>query len=806
MASFDGFKFLVKVTLLSSCTFTASGVAQAQSAADATQADAGADIIVTAQRRETTTLKTPINISAVSGEQLDKSGVQDFRSLTQAVPGLVYNGGGIRTAGASNSFIIHGLNLDDVNGSGASPSITVAPVSVYVNETPVLVNLKLADVERIEVLRGPQGTLYGNASIAGTVRILFNKPEAKAFSADLSAQGSWTKHGIKPNYALDGYVNAPLADNLAVRVAGGYSFEAGVISAPATYLLDSAGEPMLADPGDIVTSLPVRSSRRRIDDSSLWYVRPSIKWKAGNFSAFLMYQHQHEKSDGPTTDSYPGQAGPTSFSQAYYPGFANDGFDDAFPSSFSEYENGQFVDQPYSRDVDLVSGELSYDFGFATLTSVTSYYDNKTDSVSDSSSLYQTLFPSFYYGYPRLSAPSTNEARDQAFIEELRLVSNSDGPVRYTLGAFYMDQKSPLRQVAVIPGYADYADAIGVPTGTDVGYVYDRKLSFKDHAIFGEATWQINPQWQVTGGARVTRQSLDATSVIQLPICGVYCSSDGVDPLGSSGGRASQTKTRVLFKTNSSYEFSPAAMVYLTFSQGERRGGGNGVPTFGRVANDPAFLFFQPDHVNNYELGVKGEIGGRLQYTWSAYWVDWKDPQINVATPVGSFPAVVNGQRARSRGIDLEARLRVGGGVVVNGSYSYNDAKLLDAITVGGATIGTEGSRLPGVPRHTASGAVQYDTLVGAAELTARVGASYRSGVITSLIPVENVSLPGFVTVNASLGVRQGAIRGSLFVDNLFDVRGVLAATNVQRVGGRGVENRLSRPFTVGLRLGYAFR
>lgn len=772
----------------------------------------GGDIVVTASRRETTTLSTPINISAISGDDLSKKGVTNFQELSRAVAGLVYNGASIRDGGAA-SFIIHGLNLEAVSGSGERPPATIAPVSVYLGETPAFVNIHLADIKRVEVLRGPQATLYGNASIAGTLRVLFNEPDPSGFSADVSGDLGWTHHASGPNYSLNGVVNQPLAPNLALRIAGGYTFAHGFINAPYLYALDDSGVPLIADPSDLARSLPVPTSKKNVNNSDISYIRGMLKFEEGPLKLLLTYQHQHEYSDGPDQDSYPGGPAPTSFSSVNdtgaNPPFQNDNFDNVFVPEFDEYETGTFLLQPLSRNVDLGSLEASYDFGFATMTSVTSAYETDSTAVNDSTLGYQHNLGFFYAGYPRIYVPSVREYNEKAFIQELRLVSNGDAPLSYSLGAFFMKQRSHLTSTDYNVGYDDYLGAIGAwRNNTDTGYIYDRRMDFTDLAAFGELTYHVTPAWQVTGGVRLFHQKLDITAINALPICGPYCAQDFTDPLGITMASDEQKKTRALFKVNTSYEFGKDLLAYFTFSQGVRRGGASGIPTTGPFAEDPAYQFYQPDSVDNYEIGLKGRIGSRFNFTAAAYWVDWKDPQLNVGTPNGGFPAGVNGTSARSLGVDLEAHYSPTPELTLNATYSYNSSELTGPILVNGRVLGNDGDKLPGTPNHTASFSASYDRELNSDGLmfNTQANVSYRSHFSTSLTERSNVDLPGFAIIGASVGLSQDKWRLSLYGDNLANVRGVLSAVSLSATDVRGVNNRLSRPRTFGLRFGYQYR
>ncbi|MDR3509910.1 MAG: TonB-dependent receptor plug domain-containing protein [Caulobacteraceae bacterium] len=804
-------------------------------AAEAAAADAAgpttglSEVVVTASRRQSTAIATPIDISAMTGADLTRGGVKDFQSLTRMVPGLVYNSASIRDGGATNSFIIHGLNLDAVSGGGDTPLPTAAPVSVYINETPTFVNLHLADVQRVEVLRGPQASLYGDASIAGTVRILFNEPDLNKTSAEISGSTGWTKHASGPNYNFDGVINRPINDYLGLRVAAGYIFDNGFIDAPHMFAMDSKGLTVLANPADPVHSLPASTSRKDIDNSQLAYVRPMLLFKKDNWKVLLTYQHQYEHSDGPSTDSYPGGTGaPTAYSSTWDLGpsrpFQNDGFDAAFPSKFKQYQSGAFIMQPMTRNVDVGSVEASYDLGFATLTSVTSGYETKSSSIDDSSGFYEGTLGFFYAGFPRLLLKSSRDYDDYAFTEEVRLVSKSDGPLTYSVGAFYMNERNHLLQQDVLVGYAGYENAVGdANTGTDLGYVNDRYIHFSDVAGFGELTYHVTPKLQITGGVRVFQQTLAAHSDVELPICGASCSVDRVNPLGVSSSGNRDVIRKALFKANASYEFAPHFLGYFTFSQGERRGGANAIPTKGPFAESPEFLFFKPDTVDNYELGLKGRVGGRIEFSSAFYYIDWQNPQVNVSTPNGSFPAAVNGKGAESEGVDLEGRFKLTDEITLSGTYAYNQAKLTAPIVVGGHRYGSNGTVLPGTPHNTASFGVDYGrSILNDVDFNLHVDASWKDAMTTSLTPAENVNLPAFTVLNASVGVSRGPWRASLFADNISNTRGVLSANNATlvtletaaatgatagyRYDPRAINNRLSRPLTIGLRFGYKYQ
>jgi outer membrane receptor protein involved in Fe transport len=178
------------------------------------------EVIVTATRRSQSTMDVPYNISAISAESLERTGVIDFSKLVQMVPGLAYIDQGPRDAGINSTLIMRGLNADPGIGSDVI-SLAAPTVSTYVDETPLFVNLHLYDLARVEVLRGPQGTLYGSGSLGGTIRYIHEKPDLTELSAQIDTRLSRTENAGGENYDLAAVVNIPVTDSFALRIAGG---------------------------------------------------------------------------------------------------------------------------------------------------------------------------------------------------------------------------------------------------------------------------------------------------------------------------------------------------------------------------------------------------------------------------------------------------------------------------------------------------------------------------------------------------------------------------------------------------------
>jgi len=566
---------------------------------------------------------------------------------------------------------------------------------------------------------------------------------------------------------------------------------------------------VLRTPGAITTSLPLTYSQNDVDDSEQTYLHAALKYTTGPFKALLSLHYQDEYAAGESGDTEGVGQVPTAFSSAVTPGFLNNGFDAAIPPVYGEYQTGIFVPQPYHRHIDLTALELSADLGFSTVTSSSSYLVNDSDAVQDLSGGYQTLLGAFYSGFPRLAVPSYRYTTEHTFTQEVRWVSTAGGPLNWVLGGFYQDQRQLFGQQDDVLGWSTFASALyGAPITTDTAFQYDRRMQFRDAAIFGELTYNITDRLQVTGGLRGFDQQLDISTITQLPICGAACSNDGTNPEGTTLGSEDSTHRRALGKLNASYHVTSETMIYATASQGYRRGGANGLPTAGLYGQNAGFVSFGPDTVLNYEVGVKGTPLRSFQFTADLFQEDWNKPQLNILTPLGAFYAAVNGNTARSRGVELSAESQVSGNLNLSAAYTYTEAKLTSSFEVAGTTFGGDGTRLPGVPLNQFSlGADYHRPLNAEFNLIAHADTDFRGSVPVALPGSLGGSavIPGFWMSNANIGLEHDAWRAVLYVDNLSNTRGVTTTIPAAAEGPRQDVDWLSRPRTVGIRLRYKF-
>ena len=330
-------------------------------------------------------------------------------------------------------------------------------------------------------------------------------------------------------------------------------------------------------------------ARRTPTTSQIWYGRFAARWEPSDtFNATVSVFAQSDDVGGRRQQT-PGA--------------------DGFGRPYRDYENGSIQLEPSTRDVLLGALEMNLDLGFATLTSSTSYYDHSGDSTSENTGFYaQAGFLSFYYNYPRPMASAVRTWSDRSLIEELRLVSDTGGKFDYVVGLWYQDQNRDSGQDSFLRGYKRWFDAAD-PFGADLDFLvsgdqdfyYRFEDDFTETAVYGELTWHITDRIDVTGGLRWFDNESDNHSVINLPL---YTFLDD-----QTSARFKTSEDDTLFKGNVAIHVGDDDLVYLTYSEGYRRGGANAVPTTGFFAESPAWLTYTSDTVENYEIGIKGTLG-----------------------------------------------------------------------------------------------------------------------------------------------------------------------------------------------------
>lgn len=760
------------------------------------------EIIVTATRRAQSVQDIPYNISAVSGESIANAGAGDLADLMKMVPGVVFADNGARGNAQNSSIVLRGLNVTPQYNASTFANLTVPTVSTYMDDTPVFLNLKLADVERVEVLRGPQGTLYGSGALAGTVRFIHNRPDMEALSGSISGGVEFLGESDDQTYSFDGVVNLPLSDNAALRIAATYEDSGGVLDADNVFLRDSSGNPVLADPADFINSPAATRSVKDHDSAEIYGIRTSLLWNLNdNVEALLVYHHQNLDAKGNN--------------------FRDLGQDDYTVSKYP------YMDQ-FEQEVDIYSLEVEADLGFATLTSTTSRSEMEIETERDISFLVDSLDTAFgcaLYGcYPRGLFIADEPAEREDFTQEFRLVSNGEGAIDWLVGAYYNDQKASLVQDETVYGYADWANTPGSAAAVGGGpgdtfydfflagfianpadennqFFNDRDIAFEDLALYGEVTWHVTDVWQMTVGARYFEQEYTSELLAIFSNCGVFCAQDPTDIRGIAFASQTEESKDQVFKFNTSYQLSEDTNLYFTWAEGFRHGGANALPVgaFGITADQ---VPYEADKTENWELGVKGSLmEGRLDYTLAVFLIDWEKPQLDAFVSAAFLPAVVNGESAESRGLEAELTGMVTENLTVSLGYNYTDAQLTDDFSVGGVT-GVDGSDLPNIAKHQANLSLDYrQPLNDDYELHYHLNGQYKGRAENDLDGGRNdYELDAFSLLNASISLEAESWTITAFVNNLLDEdRATYGAST-----SRGVISA-ARPRSLGLRAAYQF-
>jgi len=812
------------------------GISQFASAQDATAAlneaastDQATDspasvlqqVIVTASRRRETLESVPYSLSVVSASQLAQAGVTDLSSLATAVPGLSMYDYGARLAAATVP-IIRGINATGEPTRGFR-SFEQAPVGTYVGNSPIDGYFQLVDLQRVEVLRGPQGTLYGAGALGGAVRFIPKSPELRQFSGTVEASGGLLAHSDGTPYSMTGIVNLPLGQTLAFRAAAKYDYQPGFVDTYGLFARTNnglSGIPLLANPADPVNSPAIYSDKKDWNYQKTFTGRASLLWQPTDaFRAEAAILHSNAVGDGgpQVNPDFPGGTSPLD-PATQLPGGGH-------------YREFSQIDQPWSRYTNLASLDLSYDAGFATVSSTSSYYTTTGSTLQDNTYSLGGLANGGYLPYyagvptnPRFVYDQVFADAERTFSQEVRLVSKAgpDHPLDYVVGVFYENQRREGAWTIAVPGTPERQIAqgclptcywnVGVAPG-DVTFQQIDTQNFTDKSIYGELTWHFTPQAQITVGLRHFKQQFtDAQS---------YDDYNFPTFLPATPHESPASKT--VWKIDPSYEYAHDQYVYALWSQGFRRGGANSVPLTGPFRESPLLATYAPDSTNNYETGLKGRFENGTSYTVDVFYIKWDKPQISSSLPSGNL-AVYNANTAESKGVELETsgplflpRL------TYSLSFAYADAYLTSNLSlpandgtqtgtiVPGLIHGSAGEQMPGSPKTSLSAALVYDMpLTPGYDLALSVNGIYRDTVPMQLTPslgTTTVQRSGsFEMVNLSAALNHQPWRATVYVTNLFDRQNILVPpTQMNELGKLTNDYVVNSPREIGLRLAYRF-
>jgi iron complex outermembrane receptor protein len=762
---------LLSATMFTGVAFAPQALAQETSAAD-TDGDA---IIVTGTRRATTIQDTPINISAIGAEDLARQRIDDVRDLADFTPGVTISDTG---PGSTGTIVLRGLSADDVGDAGASYDDALG---VYLGEVPLFYDFKLLDLQRVETLLGPQGTLYGLGTLAGAIRYIPNRPNPDMLEGEVHGRFYAKDHSDSFGYQGDLVLNIPLVtDHIAIRTATGYYYDPGfidynlLIQEPGVSLPQPDGPDSVSDAGYAanLTSREDLNFERTFTSRNQLLVQTSEDLKL-----VFTYAYQRTRTDGAQSNS-------------------------AGVMGTGRYENASRYIEPVDRRAHLVGLEVNANIAnIADLVSTTAYTDVRVESQADNTDLLLDLDYD-YELFPAFSSWNESVTRRKQINHEIRLVSRHGGPFRWVLGGFYNENKYQSDYAEHIPNHP-WVEFGTTPNPEALEYVSYVTSKVTEKAIFGEGTFEITPEWQVTAGARYFDYSSEIAGAAALPILG-----DPLSPydLPVNGGTAGQDGW--VWKFNTSYEFTPDLMAYATYSKGYRIGGPNrvapcpeGTPPIPdpdapqQICALPNELQYGPDSTKNMEIGFRAQLFDRmLSLNFSAFRIDWDGIQVASATVYGITGITVNGSGARSEGFDTSFQLNPLPELSIQGTYSYTDAKLTDdapGIIAVNDPPGTwpsspiqldalAGDRLPGSAKNSGSLGATYTTPVWDGDIVANWTATYRGSVVSRLgwDRAYGDKIPGYVLHRASLTYETGDYAVSLFANNIFDKYAVVSVAN----------------------------
>ncbi|NKJ44464.1 TonB-dependent receptor [Novosphingobium sp. SG720] len=726
--------------LLAGTAFAADGAQPAPAVPAEETPSTGNDIVVTALHRTSTVQTTPLSIVAISGDGLAKTGATQLNDYFRQIPNLNVTSG----VAGSNRISIRG-----VNAAGE------ATVGLYYDETPVTgpsgttqdsgavaADLNLFDVERVEVLRGPQGTLYGASSMAGTLRVIFHKPDYDKVEAGGETQVTTTEGG-SAGYFLRGMVNLPVVtDKLAVRVVGYGERKPGWI--------------------DNVTY-----GTQNINRSSNWGARGIIGFKPDELTT-ITATASYQKSDARDQ-------------QGWYP-------------SVGRYKTNSTAQLPFHTEMQLYNLKADRDLGFATLTGTASYYNYNyirtvdftpsvaayanstaqcaraqggTACTTDQFAAYRAT------GLALLPAVGYQPAWVHSQNYEARLASNAaqmPAWLEWTVGVYYEKRNDHIDSNVISESAAD--GSITLPI-TPLVYRYVETRS-RQVAGFGEVSIKPLPGLTITGGLRYYDYS--KTTSGQSYITNYYT--------GTSAAPYSAATTKAngwLEKFNVNYRITPRVMVYASASKGFRPGGANNIP--GLAAN---LVSYKPDSLWNYEVGLKSSwLGDKLVLNGAVFDVEWSNMQSSARTADGLYAFLTNAGHARIRGLEVDLTTRPLRGLTLNGALGYVDAHLTQdqsssAVLITAST-GKAGDPIPNTPDLTASASASYSWALNSRfDGLVRADGAYTGHQEGTFRPTDpyHTSYGNYATANLRVGVENPQMGIYVFCNNLTDTTGAIAVSS----------------------------
>ena len=780
MRKFSGkvYKQAAVATLMASSAMAIAMPAMAQDAADAADSD---EIVVTAQKREQNLQDVPVAITAIGNEKLDQLQVNEFQDVVKFLPSVTIQQGGPGFA----QVYFRGVS----SGENANHSASLPTVGTYLDEMPITtiqgaLDIHAYDLARVEALAGPQGTLYGASSMAGTLKLVTNAPDTSGFYGNAGVEINNVAHGDFGS-VFEGFVNAPLSEKAAMRLVGWYRDDGGYIdNLPGSRRYATSGirqnNTALVEKNYNDAETYGARLALGIDLDDNWTIKPTVMGQVQNTEG----SYARERS-GQSTGEYT--------TVQYNPEGSRDKWINAALTIEGKLGNW---------DMTLTGGHLR----------------RKTETESDYSDygyFYDALNGYGAYWYDNAGNPvSANQYiqgidRYRKSFGEFRIASPQDASLRFIGGLFWQRQSHNIEQNYIID---NIADSITVPGTASNIWLTKQQRTDRDYAAFGELSFDVTEKLTLTGGARLYKY--DNSLFGFFGFARGYSGNTGVARCITTTGadfRANPTGTfaqpildgapctnvnkntsdsDAIFKMNATYKLSEDALVYATWSRGFRPGGINRrgtLPPYG------------PDELDNYELGWKTNFGA-FRFNGALYQLDWNNIQLSFLGANG-LTEIRNAGIARIRGAEFDVGYRAGG-LSLNAGFSYNDAEIrrdfcrianatFDCTTAGNALLAPAGSRLPVTPKFKGNLIARYEFPVAEWNGHMQLAANHTGSRSTDLRTAQKAlkgGLDAYTTLDLSFGVKNDSWSIEAFATNLLDEFGVVntGVSCVETVCGTG--------------------
>lgn len=724
------------------------------------------EIVVTANKLNAQkVLDTPASIQAISGDSLQSIGASGIMSIAGEVPGL-----SIQDLGPGDKkYVIRGINSTGDATTGVYYGEAVISGSNADDGGGFESDIRLYDMNRVEVLRGPQGTLYGASSMSGTLRFIPNAPDLNTLGGYLTTEGSQTSHA-SGNYNINGELNLPIIDGvLALRMVGWKLYDSGYIN---QYRV---GQGVTG-----VTNIGTASAPnfQTVPVTGLGFVKGVNDDDVGGGRAIVRFH----PNDNLTIDaSYTSQTETSGGSSRYTPpGVAAFSGGPILPIQGCDLCNTDVTLSPWSDNLKVFGLTVEYKTGIGTVTGTTNQYNRTTGFTFDST----PVLVSFDVPIPAETLePRTRKVNSS----ELRFASDLNSPVNFVAGVYREHETQDLAVQVITTGgnglvtgpfsTSTSQDALDFPGVGNTFFGRTDQRSDTQYAGFGEATWKITDAWSAVAGVRYFTETLNGEQTQTHPFGGFPGAPNLVPIIDPQ-----ETFNKVTWKINTSYRFSEELLAYATVSTGFRSGGLNAVSE----PFEPIPAAYSPDSLTNYELGAKGRLlGGAFDYQADVYVINWDNIQVQETTADGAFVYQGNAGTARVKGVEFEFTAHPLQYLSASFAGSYQDAYLTQGATPAqyalNPTLGRTGDAIPNVPKFQLNLGVNYTAPIsGAWQGMVASDLTYRGAVNAYFASNAqfNIPLASYTLLNLRAGLINGPWSVTAFARNLTDKRAQVSAIN----------------------------